>query len=79
MDIGAPNTPQIWYATLYTQEPSETQLHTVRVSGASQPKRWVSLGFWSMWRVWRQLRFSMILRFWWHPFNPTYDAMSSFS
>ena len=42
------------------QEQSETQLHTVRVAGTSEQKRWVSLGLYLMWRVWRKYRFSVI-------------------
>ena len=39
-DVGVPNTAQIQQAALYTQEHSETQLHTVRVSETAK-----ALGF----------------------------------
>ena len=62
-DVDVPNTPESqWFPTLSIQERSETQLYAVSPLETSKPKRWVSLGFWWMWRIWRQLRFSMIFR-----------------
>ena len=55
-----PNTPEIRPVVISTQQRSETQLHTARGADTCPRKRWVSLGFWSMWRVWRKLCFSMI-------------------
>ncbi|MCG9130587.1 hypothetical protein J5I95_02795 [Candidatus Poribacteria bacterium] len=58
-----PNTPETQCPSVSIQERSETQLYTISVGETSQPKRWVSLGLWWMWRIWRKLCFSMILGF----------------
>ena len=74
-----PKTPESQCHVLSIQERSETQLYTLSVREVSKQKRWVSLGLWWTWRIWRKLCFSMILGFRWHPFNPTYELYGSFS
>ena len=62
-----------------TQEHSETQLHTVRVAGTSQQKRWVSLSIRTITGVWTgRLVLLGLLAFGDCPFYPTYGAMISF-
>jgi len=63
-NVDMPSTPESQYPTPSIQERSETQLYTVSTAEPSKPKRWVSLGFWWLECLWKQLCFSMIFTVW---------------
>ena len=75
LESDIPYTPENKGHARSIQEHSETQLYTLSTQEVSNTKRWVSLAFWSMQRIWRVVGFLYFDGLWGYPFNPTYKTI----